>query len=638
MVESKDAKIFDIPPVQPPSKKVHTDREEDKAPAASTADNGNVHGLPRMLSPTLPANVEEQLAKLRGGDVQSTKTVNGSSVPESITKPAVDRKSVPALSKSRSTLQDQNGAKQTTEKGIHRKDQVLTQRPSTTDTASRRKEEILQDRNTKGVTSKTKTTTTQSPKVVATKPTGKAPSLNTSENVETVKSKQNKIVVFKIPKSLRKNCQRILQMQPRPRKVLGQSQLTPSSTPQDRSRERTLSAANANQQAQPAKTVDRDTNQRKAEVNSHSKAVATGDGTPNLSEKRRELDEDKDSSQPSSKRQRVSDAHLQKPSTPVRSSLKSPVLIQPGSNHKSQLFTPKNEFKSAAMRRVGSMEGIVRTPSGSVQSTTPIAPASTGRSHDPDEASSSNIPQSSTAAESNFYRSEFTKYKRTALSLKREADALGKLEDGQINSNPAARRQGLAKAIETTLCYMLAFTLKDESDRLKRLPSDRAPWISLLPYFRFLKSLIRYDGFAHLQGFIYHVEAVCHETILHHDSERLSREVAMPEQEAIALGTSIAQNNKSRQCAWSNGTRLLPMDIFQQQFPLTWARRIGTPDDIVEGEQVIPHLVPHRYGEGGFYLPLGPMCTTLETVRAGWSLLGEWCEQEGVQWQGKMDL
>ncbi len=50
-------------------------------------------------------------------------------------------------------------------------------------------------------------------------------------------------------------------------------------------------------------------------------------------------------------------------------------------------------------------------------------------------------------------------------------------------------------------------------------------------------------------------------------------------------------------------------------------------------------LEPGAYS-GEFYLPLsgGGVSSAVEAVRVGWAVLGEWCDREGVTWEGRLGL
>ncbi|KAL8939066.1 MAG: hypothetical protein Q9211_002905 [Gyalolechia sp. 1 TL-2023] len=643
MAESQDTKIFGIQPTHPPSKKVHIDAGKDEASATiSRVSNGTVHGLPRMLSPTLVASVEEGLAKMRGGNAQLPEKARVNPAAGSKAKPTLNGDAASAPSKPKPGILADSAVTKATEKEKRSKEPALVKVSSPTSVGSTAKASKPSNVESNGEPSRTKAIATGAPKAASKGPrtNGESSVSRVSDTKDTKDSKRSRVVVFKIPKALRKNCQRILQMQPRPRKMSGQSQTAALSISRDRSQEVPAMNNSNSHQAAPKKTVNDDDSRGGGGAVSKQKAVAPGLETYKPNEKRRPTDEDKETAQPPSKRQRLSGADIHKPSTPLASALKSPNFLQPSSGPKSQLSTPKHNLKSTAMYRLNSTEGGVQTPMRSIRGNTPTASGSAERSNNRDARSSSDASLASSSVVTNginegtMFKGEFNRYADVAKSLKRAADALGKLEDGQVNADPATRRQGLAIAIETTLCYMLAFTLKDESDRIKRLPYERVAWVSLLPYFKFLTSLIRDDHCPYLQGFLYQLEAVCRETILHHDLERLDRDATANDGESIAFRRSMAENGKLLSQTWAAGTKSLTADMFRREFPKTWDKRAEAPKASNERER----LVPQHYGEGEFYVPLSSTSSVIEAVRAGWSFLGEWCEAEGVQWEGKIGL
>lgn len=642
MAGSHDTRVFDIQPSHPPSKKVHLDTGKDEASVTnSKVPNGTVHGLPPMLSSTLVDSVEEGLAKMQGGKIQQAEKAKASQTTSSKVKPIINGNTSSANSRSTSAILVDNAVAKTTEKEKSPKSPTKVKVPSSINNGSTVKGGKPSNLNSNGSTSNPSAIAKETKEVTdnGSRANGGCSTSKSLDKKETKDSKRSRVVVFKIPKALRKNCQRILQMQPRPRKIQGQSQTNPLSVTHDRSGESSISNYIKGDQIVPKKSLSGAENQGSREGVSKQKAVATGPETHKTGEKRRPADEDKETSRQSSKRQRLSGADIHKPSTPVASALKSPSFLQPSSAQKSQLSTPKHNLKSTAMRRINSTEGGVQTPIGSIRGNTPTAPGSAERSNNRDARSSdASLAGNSVLTNGNnegaMFKAEFNRYADLAKSLKRAADALLRLEDGQINPDLIVRRQGLATAIETTLCYMLAFTLKDESDRIKRLPYERAAWVSLLPYFRFLTSLIRDEQHPYLQGFLYQLEAVCREAVLHHDFERLERDPTGNDGDSISFRRSMAENGKTLAQTWAAGTRLLTVDKFQQEFPKTWGKRAEAPKASNERER----LVPQHYGEGDFYVPLSSTSSVIETVRAGWSFLGEWCEKEGVHWEGKIGL
>lgn len=507
-----------------------------------------MHDLPRMLSPTLPACIEERLAKLHGatGKAESQPAQNpgsnklGTDHDKAINMKIPDREPKNSKSVPKHDTATANGAATTT-----------------TMTADRISANSGQDAN-------------HHSKVHGSRSLGSEDVLNAERRL---------LVIRRIPKNLRKNWQRIVQLQPRPKKLAAGSQPASLLALQGQSQDRTVSKGLDNPYKEPPK-----------------------------------------------KRQRLSDVEPGHPQTPVDSAGRSPDYQQHSSGHRSQLSTPKADRKSTAMDRIKSSEGEVKTPLGLMRSSTPMASGSIRN-----DSSSVSATSASTAKkdeEISIYGAEFTKYADIAKSLKREADALTKAPGGNFNPDSTVRRRGLAKGIETAICYMLAFTIKDEPSRIKKVPRDRAPWISLLPYFQFLQNLTRDIESLQLQGFLYQLEAVCYDTIHQYDLERLEREIGKSDERLIK---QVAESGRQARQTWINGTKWLTHDELGRCFPETWAQRSRSL-----GEK-LGKIVPKDY-RGGYYLPLSNISTNIEAVRAGWCLLKEWTKQRNVDWNGRIGL
>ncbi|KAI4257679.1 MAG: hypothetical protein LQ352_001578 [Teloschistes flavicans] len=646
MAASRDAKTFDVPPDAPPAKKLQMDAcKLDTSPTSRNFQDRSAFKLPPMLSPTLPASIEEELTRLRKLEQQSTATAaakqpdrsGNTQNPSGIEDKKVPR---PKPEKQNSDINSKRGQMAQSTKGITAAHSVHSTGIGLKAEGNKQKasESVAQNAKSKTNGAEIARLSMKGPKHNDEVRTPSAIDGKTGQNGKT-----KSIVKIKIPKSLRKNCQRILQMQPRPMKVPLQPQTAGPAVRREVSSERPTPNSRDTQQLQRKKVINGDDSRGKSEAMAKSKPAATASQTPKSGEKRRQPDDNKESSQPLSKRQKSSSIDLKRPHTPVGSALRSPGLAQNGSASKSHLSTPKQSLKSAAMQRIGSAEGDVQTPLG--PSSTPIAPGITERSQNREGRSSSNVSATTSAGPSHsnghlaqdeaatVYKAEFNKYAEMALSLKRAADARAKLPNGQINPDSVARREGLAIAIETALCYMLAFALKDEHSRSKRLASDRTAWVSLPPYFKFIMSITRGMEPQQLQGVLSQLEAICRETILHHDAERLEREPITSE-ELPTLSKQFAENDRMRFQAWREGKVLLTVNKLQRHFPGTWAKRLETPNPDMDKEPP----VPDHYGEGGFCLPLSPASSVMEAVRAGWSFLSEWTEKESVKWEGKIGL
>ena len=638
MAESQDAKAFDITHDAPPAKKVQTDdsRQRSAPSPANEVKKSNVHGLPPMLSPTLPAYIEEQLARAREGEVKPPSNPGPSKSATSVSK-----------STSNSAIKDQhlsgkpNGGDN---KGVSPgKQKALSAKQPNTGLSSQETGGSPSDSShagkrpaTLGKVSGSKTADLGPSKASVSdrKPISQPQIPRETNGKVTHEDRRELLVKIKISKGLRRDCLRILKLQPRPRKMPTIS--TPVANA-ELSRDRPSSNGVGAPASQQRKSVNGDFRIGKSEGTNKAKAAAPSSQTPKSGEKRQRPEDESHISQNPIKRQKPSSIDLHRRHTPVGPSIKSPSLSNMGSSHKSHLTTPKQPLKSAAMSRIVSAEGEVRTP----LSSSPSAPGSAEHAQNREARSTSNASAKNAIAHTHkdgqtnghdrnheYYMSEFRKYGGMAKSLKRGADALAKV-DRQINPDATARRRGLAMAIEATLCYMLAFTLKDEPARIRHLPGDGKTWESLLAYFKFLKSVTLGTESSKLQGLFYQLEGVCRHRMQLYNRERREQDLAMGRTDPMSK--EEVENSRLCEQAWVDGTRMLTVHDLQEGFPVTWTKTSRSP---VGRED----LASKAYGEGSFYLPLSNASNPMEAIRAGWSILGEWTEKEGIRWEGKMGL
>lgn len=350
----------------------------------------------------------------------------------------------------------------------------------------------------------------------------------------------------------------------------------------------------------------------------------------------------------------------QKPptSTPIKPTIKSPALAQHGSAQKPQTSTPMHNLKSTAMHRITSAEGNVQTPSEGIRSGTPTAPGSAERSTR-DARATSSTSSTTVAPDKNgdvlMWKTEQKKYSALGRTLKHAADEKLKGTDPNASNDAATKNQGIALAIETVLCYMLAFLAGDES--LGGRKAEAGTWRSLLGYLNFV--IGQAEPIPHLHGLCRQLEAVCRDTILFSELERLERDPTLPagsddarpsppnretgaataDRTAKAAGYAEFKKEfvKNAQCShqsWLVGYSRLSTDALSQLYPNTWAKRTKVPG-AVKGKE---RLVVGKYGDGGFYLPLSQTSSGIEAVRMGMSFLEEWCKTEKVQWKAKLTL
>ena len=365
-------------------------------------------------------------------------------------------------------------------------------------------------------------------------------------------------------------------------------------------------------------------------------------------EKRVRPEDDHDSPAPQSKRQKQ--PHVldlaNKASTPIPPSFKSPSMTTHGSAQKVN-----------ASRRLEITDTDVKTPQGSVRGGTPLAPNSVEKmNRDGRAASDTSSKVSSISGKSDELHAEYSRYSALGRELKHEADGFVKLLSDR--NEPRLEKKMIATSIETILCYMLAYTVSDERTRLINVN----PWESVLGFTRIVQ--YRTSGHTLMHGLCLQLEAICRSIILSTEVERLSRlepqfgpsvdsdtlpvdvvqgapgndtvskavQPQDPYKEYMKFKAKVAENALRAQQLWTEGAFELSVDDLHEYFPDSWKRKARAP---LAKSRV--KLVPESLN-GDFYLPMSSITTGIEAVRAGWSLLGEWCKKEDVDWAGKLGL
>lgn len=635
----------------PPAKKARTSPEPPSSePNAPPKQATRVRKLPPLLSPTLPPSIEEELARRKKAASVAPKTGNlgtadlnkgqKAQLPPNASHPHVAKNN----SKEPSTVPNKPGSIPTSK---NRNDPSPTSKSSNPLPSQQKQRVSAPDHGDKNLKPNGITATRPPANGLAAKSKEESNASPAPKAGLDKPERKSLMVKLKIPKSARKNLVRIINM-----RVL-KKQPDPSLAPQMQGPQRNRSS---------------DQHEGKNEPD-----------TLKPGEKRRRIEEKEDES--SSKRQKPSSSTLlaqkhnppikpagkspalpsnlitQKPptSTPIKPTIRSPALSQHGSAQKPQTSTPMHNLKSTAMHRITSAEGNVQTPSEGIRSGTPTAPGSAERSTR-DARATSSTSSTTVAPDKNsdvlMWKTEQKKYSALGRTLKHAADE--KLK-GPESNDVVIKNQGIALAIETVLCYMLAFLAGDES--LGGRKADAGIWRSLLGYLNFV--IGHAEPIPHLHGLCRQLEAVCRDTILFSELERLERDptlatgsddarpsppnretgAATADRTAKAAGYAEFKKEfvKNAQCShqsWLVGYSRLSTDALSQLYPNTWAKRTKVPG-AVKGKE---RLVVGKYGDGGFYLPLSQTSSGIEAVRMGMSFLEEWCKTEKVQWKAKLTL
>ena len=574
------------------------------------------HGLPPMLSPTLPSEIEEELAKLNQSSQTHSDTIAKSKSPHPFSRGKQQKGDWTCSSMDEDDAGLDLGPKT-----------FALSTGSTTATTKPVKPQQNQSEVTSAPRQATKNTVSN--KITPTKANGLLRSPVTapataSTTPQRIEKRRLRLLLKVKKKTSRKNLAQYLRLPPTPGKYphirRGMEQEQRPRTPQS--------------EQKYASSLPH----HRAEDNARSKrndieALKAG-------EKRRRSPNRRDEPELPAKRHKTPGWPPQNARTPKQSSNKSPTPSNVGSAQKSQLLTPKADPRSAPMLRVESGEGSTATPRGLAPNGTPNVPDAGNRRN-------SVAPSGGRRPGLQDVKRDANKYLKQATDLKHASDVflreMSNMTDGE-------RRQGVMRGTESVLCYILAFTLFDETQRQFGQFGNIEGWRSVL---RLLDVIIREaQPFKHLTGLLHQLEGIIRDYVISYDFQRLDYN---PLDQKIAE-TAVADPTKTKeeckaaayhgafhesrrnfdrsQIAWRMGLDLLRVSDIESEYPITWAKREAhfllpakTVDAVLQGEY-----------QRRFNLPMGSMTSGLQAVNFGMSFLEEWSKNNSVKWEPKLEL
>ncbi|KAI9759388.1 MAG: hypothetical protein M4579_002377 [Chaenotheca gracillima] len=374
---------------------------------------------------------------------------------------------------------------------------------------------------------------------------------------------------------------------------------------------------------------------RPAEVQSKDKAKAgmeksASTGSPSIGVKRARAPEDDRAHDGPSKRAKAPEhkSPEKKPQTPNTSALKTSTSSTPAMAEKVALSTSRNDPKGKAIRRVESSEMRATTPQGTHDRHVDTM-STPGKATGPGSEARQTEPEAWTA--------EYKKRSSLGRELKVEATKLLRLLSDEDPSEKKSFKLGVALAIESLLCYFLAFSADDEYRRITKKRSTIENWRSLMPLWVFFEE--KCQVFPRLHGLCLQIGAVVREKV--HDSERdsfasvLEPGSSIPEDRQNRM-TEHFRNDINRQSLWQAGWKKLTAENIRKEFPKTWARRMTNEDGGASIRQ--ERLSPENWGEN-YRCPLMSNVTTpLEAVRMGAVLLQEFAELNDLEWKDNLGI
>jgi hypothetical protein len=300
------------------------------------------------------------------------------------------------------------------------------------------------------------------------------------------------------------------------------------------------------------------------------------------------------------------------PSTPVAPPVPSPAV---SSVQRSHIVTPVTRKDLLHPRRETSMDSQVETPSA--KSSTPVEPKRTSHPNGTSSKPLSGNPNPAKTSTSQAWDAEHKRLDKLGRDLKHGASDLVK-----DNPNSKARRMGAAKALESLICYILAFTCSDRAALVADKSVPLRAWRSLTPFCSFVGRLTH--NFPELDGLASGLAVVIHAHILdiasQFPNDAPSRDSLIELSGALRKAAVHAEEN-------------LDVDVLMRTFPKSWAARSKT---------TLAALAPGAFGEpktllqGGYRLPLGVQTDALQAARASVALLKEWLAKEGLEYDFKV--
>ena len=566
----------------------------------------NLHGLPPMLSPTLPSEIEEELAKLNPSVPRRSRSIARSKTPTATSNQQHKTEHMGSSTDEGDAKLSAGGATAATNLVKHRHSQ------SNVTPVSRQA-----------------TKRAVSNGVSPTKPHGvlispiTAP-VTASTTPQRIEKRRLRTLLRIKKKTNRKNLAQYLRLPPTPGKY---PHLRRIAANEQRSRTPQSEQMHGN-----SLHGSRPMNQSKSK---HNDPEALG-----VSEKQRRSPDRRDEPEPEAKRHKTPARLPQYAHTPKQPSTNSPALSNVGSAPKPQTFTPQADLKSATMLRTESRDGSTTTPRGLALNGTPNITDTGNRCN---SVTSSSGRKSS----SQDVRRDAAKYLRQATDLKHASDVFLK---GMSNMSDTERKRGVTIGTESVLCYILAFTLFDEPQRQFGQYGNDEGWKSML---RLLDVINREaQPFRHLAGLLLQLEGIIRDYMVCYGFQRLDYnplEQRISDTAALDPAKTTEENKaavyhgsfhefrryfEKSQNAWRSGLNLLKLSDIESEYPMTWAKR--------ERHLLLPVKSADAVSQGDyqrkFNLPLGSMSSGLQAVSFGMSFLEEWSKKNGVKWEPKLEL
>ncbi|RMY72140.1 hypothetical protein D0863_04711 [Hortaea werneckii] len=355
------------------------------------------------------------------------------------------------------------------------------------------------------------------------------------------------------------------------------------------------------------------------------KADTSGAKLGEPSAKRKAEAPDEETKAPAAKRKKVLDTTETTKEEPNTPDTPSSGLLNQGSKPQQQQSKPRKDHLSSTMQREQSTDPNANTPSA--KSNTPTINQNAqpnGVAKAPSSQPSNKTPKQQ------LWEAEQKRLETLGRKLKHAATA--HLDSPQMPIKKGAaptndQKLAAIKAMESLLCYFLAFSAADEAALAaepRQNPSSKT-WRSLQGFFNFVKRIT--EPFPVLQGLVCHLGVVFNARILD-----ITVHFFTPAERQARDGTHTSDTYAALAKYAAEAEEKLDVDLLLGSFPRTWkGRKKG-------GNTATEKLSGPADFTGDYKLPITVSTSPLHAARAGYSMLGEWISRQGVEYERELKL
>lgn len=193
-----------------------------------------------------------------------------------------------------------------------------------------------------------------------------------------------------------------------------------------------------------------------------------------------------------------------------------------------------------------------------------------------------------------------------------------------------------AAAMDSLLCYIIAFNYEERADRLMNRELQDKSWGSLVNFINRVNFLLEAAKQPHLVSCCYLMRALIQVRVglvlgaqiksRARDNESDSGETpAEKAEKAESLALSLFRTQEGFTSDFRRANRGLPLSQISQSFPKSYARRSKTATPVV-------HDGGYRPWSDEYALPLHVYSSLQEAAALGWNMTDEWIRMDGLKY------